>query len=89
MNRTTVDSEGNVVNVGDSVRVISLPPIETDTDAPETAIRIASFVGERLDVYEIDEWGRAWVEKYWAGTGHADAESLALEPENMVVHNER
>jgi hypothetical protein len=42
--------------------------------------------GEVLEVYEVDEWGSAWVEKTWrAPDGTSTTHSLGLGPENMEV----
>jgi hypothetical protein len=48
------------------------------------------MLGETFKVYEVDEWGQAWIEKWWyEGENLADSHSLGLEPQQMlVVQNE-
>ena len=45
-----------------------------------------SMEGEVFEVYEIDEWGGAWVEKWWrAADGTSSSHSLGLGPNQMEV----
>ncbi|KLD69232.1 hypothetical protein [Xanthomonas pisi] len=83
---TTTDSTGLVVQVGTLVQVTHLhestvcllPQLERD--------RLLSMVGETFEVYEVDRWGQAWVEKQWhQGEDLVDSHSLGLEPEQMLV----
>ena len=54
-------------------------------EAPERE-RVLSMVGESFDVYEIDEWGAAWVEKWWnESDDEASSHSLGLHPTEMEV----
>ena len=85
----TQDRLGSQVNEGTRVRVveISLSVLEP-LAAPEIA-RVQSMLGEVFSVYEVDEWGRAWVEKWWReGEEHSLSHSLALEPQEMEVVSE-
>jgi hypothetical protein len=42
--------------------------------------------GEVLDVYEVDEWGSAWVKKWWKPSGKkAYCHSLALSSDEMEL----
>ena len=42
--------------------------------------------GESFEVYEIDEWGGAWVEKWWSlAVGESISHSLGLEACEMEV----
>jgi hypothetical protein len=44
------------------------------------------MIGEAFKVYEIDEDGRAWVEKRWREEDHGfRSHSLALESDEMEV----
>ena len=46
--------------------------------------RINSMVGEEFKVYEIDEYGHAWVEKWWeTGPDKKISHSLALGSNDM------
>jgi len=65
---TTTDSEGQPVSAGTSVRVTH---IHDSTVAPLSQLerdRVLSMLGEKFEVYEVDEWGQAWVEK-WGASG--------------------
>jgi len=40
--------------------------------------------GDELEVYEVDEFGAAWVKKWWRhGDDESYSHSLALSPEEM------
>jgi hypothetical protein len=54
---------------------------------PESEAECArSMEGEVFEVYEIDEWGGAWVEKMWrSDDGTASPHSLGLGPAQMEV----
>ncbi|MBV6813752.1 hypothetical protein ACE15N_03105 [Xanthomonas campestris pv. passiflorae] len=84
--QTTTDSRGLVVRVGTRVHVLHLhhstvchlPQLERD--------RLFSMVGDTFEVYEVDRWGQAWVEKQWhQGEDLVDSHSLGLEPQQMLA----
>ena len=53
---------------------------------PDEAAEIQSMKDATFPVYEIDEWGSAWVEKLWnAANGESSSHSLALAPSEMEV----
>lgn len=83
MKRTTVDSSGKVVGVGSHVYVYSLPPLEAEGE--EAHARMKTFLGATLVVYEVDEWGRAWVEKWWQKGADMESHSLGLDPDSMAL----
>lgn len=42
--------------------------------------------GEVFEVYEIDDWGSAWVKKWWnEGAEESLSHSLALSPREMEL----
>jgi len=43
------------------------------------------MVGETFEVYEIDEYGSAWMEKVWTQPGGLRTHSLALASHEMEV----
>jgi hypothetical protein len=52
----------------------------------EEAAHVKSMKGAVLSVYEIDQSGSAWVEKWWhLGEDQAFSHSLALAPSEMEV----
>jgi hypothetical protein len=87
----TTDSEardvnGAVVRVGMRVRVLKISP-SVLSELPESEAECArSMEGEVFEVYEIDEWGGAWVEKLWrTDEGTSSSHSLGLGPTQMQV----
>ncbi len=80
------DINGAAVRVGTRVRVlkISAEVLAQLSDSEAEAARIME--GEVLEVYEIDEWGGAWVEKTWREEdGTPVSHSLGLGPAQMEV----
>jgi hypothetical protein len=44
------------------------------------------MLGESFEVYEIDEWGAAWVQKWWDEKDEKSmSHSLGLRPKEMQV----
>jgi len=83
MSQEVLDKNGRAVSVGSRVRVLSIPPLAPDLDEDERG-RVTSMLGEEFEVYEVDAYGRAWVEKWWhSGTDSATSHSLALESNEM------
>lgn len=83
---STVDRSGRSVIVGSMVRVLTIDPSIFEDIAPEEVQRIHSMLGEELEVYEVDQWGRAWVEKWWReGESQSTSHSLALDPSDMEL----
>lgn len=78
------DRKGNTVNVGDSVRVISFEESILKNLTPEERNHVKSMVGGIFEVEEIDEYGCAWVTKWWdRGHGKSESHSLSLKSSNM------
>jgi hypothetical protein len=83
MSQVVKDIHGNTVAVGDRVRVLAIPPLDSELETGEVA-RVNSMLGEEFDVYEIDAYGRVWVEKWWGiETGSSTSHSLALDSTDM------
>jgi hypothetical protein len=82
----TQDRLGSPVKEGTRVRVIEISPsVLAPLDQPEIS-RVQSMLGEVFSVYDVDPYGRAWVEKWWhEGEEHSTSHSLALEPQEMEV----
>jgi hypothetical protein len=87
---TTSDRNGALVSVGTIVRVLEVSEDLLAALPDEEAARVKSMKGAALSVYGIDEWGSAWVEKWWnIGEENPLSHSLALAPNEMeVVANE-
>jgi hypothetical protein len=86
MDNETRDVNGTVVRVGTRVRVLRIDP-SVLAELPKSEADCArSMQGEVFEVYEIDEWGGAWVEKLWgAEGGKSSSYSLGLGPNQMEV----
>jgi hypothetical protein len=83
---STADRNGLAVATGTRVRVLDISSSVLDRlETPERE-RVLSMVGETFEVYEVDEWGGAWVEKWWhESDDQASSHSLALRPSEMEV----
>jgi hypothetical protein len=79
------DRNGRPVTVGTRVRVLDIARFTAGLPSDECA-EIATMLGEVFEVYEIDEYGSAWVEKLWDdGGGKSQSHSLALDSHEMEV----
>lgn len=86
-----VDINGKKVEVGAMVKVLHIDPKITK-HLPDDEVRdIASMLNQTLEVYEIDAYDCAWVEKWWhRGDGQAESHSLSLSSNEMeLVRNAR
>lgn len=83
---STTDRVGSLVSVGTLVRVLTIDPEVFSHLTKRGAARVRSMLGETFPVYEVDRWGRAWVEKWWQeGEGRAASHSVALAPDEMEI----
>jgi hypothetical protein len=82
----THDRAGASVSVGTVVRVVAiaqsvLEPLDDDARA-----RVLSMMGGEFEVYEVDDWGGAWIQKWWhPSDGSSISHSLGLKPAEMEV----
>jgi hypothetical protein len=78
------DVNGQSVAVGDQVKIISVRDSVLDRLDPVESARVASMKGAVLSVYEIDEWGGAWVRLEWeTGEGRSMSHSISLASTEM------
>ena len=56
------DDKGNTVKVGNFVEILSINEESLKLLEPEYANEIRDAVGQKLEVHEIDEHDRAWVD---------------------------
>ena len=83
------DIKGTIVRVGTRVRVLKIDESVLASLSEEEAAAARSMQGEVLEVIEIDEWGGAWVEKWWrTADGNSYSHSLGLGPGQMEVVTE-
>jgi hypothetical protein len=84
MSQETLDCKGRFVKIGTRVRVLAIPPFGTASLKKDQIARINSMLGEEFKVYDIDEYGHAWVEKWWeTGADSKISHSLALGSNDM------
>lgn len=80
------DINGAAVRVGTLVRVLKISESVLSQLSESEAEAARLMEGEVLEVYEIDEWGGAWVEKSWRDDdGVPVSHALGLGPEQMEV----
>lgn len=86
MDTEAQDINGTAVHVGTRVRVLKISD-EVLAELPESEAHAArAMEGKVLEVYEIDEWGGAWVEQSVpADDGTPVSHSLGLGPDQMEV----
>ena len=85
----TTDRFGVEVIKGTRVRILTVDAILKLPLEDEEKERIQSMKDEVLEVYEIDEQGFAWVEKWWHETDTtSSSHSIALSPDEMEVVTE-
>jgi hypothetical protein len=81
-----VDRLGQRVSLGTRVRVLEVSPFLKDSLPADEWQRLETMVGEVFDVYEIDEYGWAWVEKWFeSGEDGRNSHFLALAANEMEV----
>ncbi len=80
------DVNGTPVYVGSRVRVLKMSPAVITSLSAADAAAVKSMEGGVFEVYEVDEWGGAWVKKSWhAADGRPLSHSLGLGPTQMEV----
>lgn len=81
------DRNGNLVNVGARVRLITLSGKWLDELPADEKGDVLSMIGEVFEVEEVDEHGHAWIRKSWPNEeqGTCHSHSIALEAEEMEL----
>jgi hypothetical protein len=81
------DKHGRTVVVGAQVPLLELSPRFLESLPADELEDVRSMIGEVFDVYEMDEYGCAWVEKGWPipDEGQYMSHSLALESHEMEL----
>ena len=83
---TAKDRHGKSVVVGSRVRVLGVSASLLQQVPSDEHDDLLSMVGEVFEVYEIDPYGAAWVEKEWSdGSSGCHSHSLALAADEMEV----
>ncbi len=74
-----LDRNGNEVKKGCKVRVVFIDPNVLAKLPKNDVSNVASMLNEVFEVYEVDEFNQAWVEKWWShGQGSSESHSLGL-----------
>jgi hypothetical protein len=81
-----LDRNGKPVLVGSRVRVVAIAAfLERDLPREEWE-RVRTMLGEVFEVYEIDKWGGAWVEKQFpSARDQYQSHSLSLASDEMEL----
>ena len=81
------DRNGHPVDVGARVRILKLSEKFLAILPDEEIDDVRSMIGEVFEVYEIDEYGSAWVGKGWSNEAgdRYHGHHIALEPEEMEL----
>ena len=80
------DHRGRSVEVGTRVRVLKLADFLKRDLPNDEWCEISTMVGEVFEVYEIDGYGSAWVEKWWYDSEEeCHSHALALDSDEMEV----
>jgi hypothetical protein len=78
------DQYGISIHVGDFVRLLAIRQSVLDRLDSKDKVRIAGLIGQTFQVYEIDEWGGAWIKAEWnEKKGRLASHSLMLDSGGM------
>lgn len=89
--RLPVDRMCQAVEVGDTVRVVTLSGGWFDELPADERVRVESMIGQEFVVERIDEFGQPWVSCSWGDPteGVCEGHSVALEPSEMLLVRKR
>lgn len=81
MSATTIDCKGQIVSMGDKVRVLE---VSVDPDLDEDDLDMfRDMVGAICDIERIDTEGAAWVALWWNGDEGTILTQVGLAPRQM------
>jgi len=79
------DIDGAKVRLGDTVKVLEIDASIRRIEKDE-AEKVMSMVGEEFEVDEIDEYGCAWVTKWWrTKENESEAHGISLTSKQMKL----
>ena len=86
MDKPILDINGSAVVEGSKVKLLSIPDSLLSI-LPEDEVKdLTTMIGEIFEVYEIDEWGGVWVQKWFnEGEEKTNSHSLSLESHEMEL----
>ena len=74
------------MTVGSHVRVLTIQESLMEGLARDEAADLRAMVGGIFEVYEIDQWGAAWVANWWPrDRGASHSHSIGLDPHEMEL----
>lgn len=81
-----VDINNKEIKEGDYVKVLTIDPSNFSNLNEQELSEVMSLVGEILEVYEIDNYGGAWVSKEWQ-TSETEimSHSISLNKNEMLL----
>ena len=84
------DRNGRVIGIGTRVRLLRLTGAWFDQLPPDEKRDVQSMIGEVFSVYDIDEYGQAWISKEWPNEEDRsiDSHSVAPSSDEMEVVEE-
>ncbi len=82
--KATQDIDGNEIHIGDYVEVLEIDKAIDHNLPEEERAQVFSMVGEIFEVEEIDEFGCAWITKWFPTKDQTHfAHGIALEKHQM------
>jgi hypothetical protein len=81
----TTDRSGRPITVGTRVRVLEIPESLVANLPVEERADVESMLGAVFEVYEIDDFGSAWVEKVWDESDGSCSHAIGFAPHEMEL----
>jgi hypothetical protein len=84
--RFAKDRNGKQVRVGDAVRIVALDPTFMHALPQDEIADVRSMIGAIFKIEEIDDYGSAWVSKWWdRGENRSESHCIALAAVEMEL----
>ncbi len=88
MNNHTKDRNGNIVKEGSNVKVVAIDPSVINKLNEKEKVNVNSMLGQVFEVEEIDNYGSAWVTKWWKSKeSESFSHSLGLSSSEIELTN--
>lgn len=86
-----LDKFGRPVTVGSRVRLLQLSEQFLQSLPSDEFDEVSSMIGDEFEVYEIDQYGCAWIEKGWnyPEQGQFMGHSLGLDSHEMELIDDK
>jgi hypothetical protein len=83
--RQPKDRNGRTIGIGTRVRLLNLSGAWFDQLPPDEKSDVESMIGEVFRVYDIDEYGQAWVSKEWTDEAEDGIMSHSVAPSSEEI----